>query len=266
MLRVFEDASASIPIRQLERAFEGAGIRRGEDSGEGGGARRTEFRRYVAGVDQRDPRQRDRLGVALGALIAEVAESKQEFLVTAAERDGFLFADGVFRPSGAGPRTLTHFPAAVPEIPVTNVDAAAAYYVGVLGFRFNWGDDEVGIGGITQGDCRMFLTNPEFRKPGGTRGPVIVWLNLNSKDEVDELYRCWKAAGAKILAAPEDKPWHLREFRVADPDGNQLRVFYDFSWELDRKDAGGTHARTGVSRTGSVEKFRRSARTASRRR
>lgn len=131
---------------------------------------------------------------------------------------------------------FTHFPSAVPEIPVTNVDTAADYYVNVLGFRLDWGDDQGGIGGISQGDCRMFLTNAPFRQEYGTVGPVMVWLNLNNKQEVDELYLRWRDAGARILAAPEDKPWHLREFRVADLDGNQLRVFYDFSWELRRED------------------------------
>src|SRR5258708_36862943 len=105
---------------------------------------------------------------------------------------------------------LGTFPAAVPEIPVANVEKAAAYYVDVLGFQFDWGNDEGGIGGISQGACRMFLTNTGFHRHYGTGGPVMVWLNLESKAEVDELYRRWQEAGAKVLAEPEDKLWTLR--------------------------------------------------------
>jgi len=126
---------------------------------------------------------------------------------------------------------LTNFPQAVPEIPVSNVDRAAEYYVNVLGFSLDWGNDYDGIGGISQGDCRMFLTNAAFRGVAGPKGPVIVWLNLNSKRDVDELFERWKQAAAKIVEAVDDKPWKLREFRIADLDGNQLRVFYAFSTE-----------------------------------
>jgi uncharacterized glyoxalase superfamily protein PhnB len=58
------------------------------------------------------------------------------------------------------------------------------------------------------------------------------WLNLGSKAEVNELFREWKAAHAKIVSAPEDKPWKLREFMVADLDGSLIRVFYDFRDEM----------------------------------
>ncbi len=96
----FEDASASIPLRPLVRAFEGLGIRLGTDPGGADGARRVQFRRYVASMDQAKPQELARLGAVLGALIDEVATSKQEFLVKAAESDGFVFADGVFRLAG----------------------------------------------------------------------------------------------------------------------------------------------------------------------
>lgn len=114
---------------------------------------------------------------------------------------------------------------------------AAEYCVNVLGFRFEWGNDQGGIGGISQEECRMFLTNAAFRRHYGNGGAFVVWLNLDSKQEVDELYQRWRDAGAKILAEPEDKPWCLREFTAADLEGNQLRVFYDFAWELRHEQA-----------------------------
>ena len=124
------------------------------------------------------------------------------------------------------------FPAAVPEIPTANVDKAVAYYIQALGFTLDWGDGEGGIAGISKGNCRLFLTNPSFRESHGNRTPILFWLNLNSKTEVDDLFAEWKSAQATIISEPEDKPWKLREFIAADLDGNLIRVFHDFRNDL----------------------------------
>jgi uncharacterized glyoxalase superfamily protein PhnB len=121
------------------------------------------------------------------------------------------------------------FPAAVPEIPVSDIKNAASYYQNTLGFNKDWGGAEGGIAQVSKGDCRLFLTDTAFRKHHGNAAPVLVWLNLNSKDDVDELHKVWSASGARIVAPPESKPWNLHEFTIADPDGNLFRVFYDFS-------------------------------------
>jgi predicted lactoylglutathione lyase len=123
------------------------------------------------------------------------------------------------------------FPGAVPEIPVKDIDEAAAYYVRNLGFVLDWGGEDGGIAGISRGQCRIFLTNPVFRQTYGNDGPVLIWLNLANREEVNELHSQWSAGQARILSPPESKPWKLHEFTAADLDGNLIRVFYDFAWE-----------------------------------
>ena len=125
-----------------------------------------------------------------------------------------------------------NFPAAVPEIPAASVDNAVAYYVSRLGFTLDWGDEQGGIAGISRGNCRLFITNSLFRESHGNAGPILFWVNLESKAAVDELFAEWKAAAAKIVSEPEDKPWKLREFLAADLDGNLIRVFYDFRLDV----------------------------------
>jgi|SRR5215510_9285653 len=121
------------------------------------------------------------------------------------------------------------FPGPVPEIPVSDINKAAAYYQGNLGFTIDWSEEEIGLAGISKGNCRMFLANQEFRKVYGNVGPILTWLNLGSKEEVDELYQGWSASEVKMLSEPESKPWGLHEFTAADLDGNLFRVFYDFA-------------------------------------
>ena len=129
------------------------------------------------------------------------------------------------------------FPSAVPEIPVSDINEAVAYYQRNLGFTLDWGGDELGLAGISKGNCRMFLANREYRTEYGNVGPTLTWLNLESKEEVDELYRGWSASRARLTSAPESKPWGLHEFTVADLDGNLFRVFYDFATAEHAKNA-----------------------------
>jgi uncharacterized glyoxalase superfamily protein PhnB len=121
------------------------------------------------------------------------------------------------------------FPSAAPEMPVRDVEQAALYYERCMGFHWDWGTK--GIGQVSKGACRLFLTDEDFRT-GAAAGPVVIWINLGSKAEVDALHDVWSSSGARIVAAPESKPWNLHEFTAADLDGNLFRVFYDFAWEL----------------------------------
>ena len=123
------------------------------------------------------------------------------------------------------------FPPASPEIPVVDLAAALAYYRDNLGFTSDWTDDKLGLAGLSQGDSRLFISSAAFRAGAPNQGPLLLWFNASSREEIDAIHARWLAAGARIISPPADKPWKLREFFAEDLDGNQLRVFYDFAWE-----------------------------------
>ena len=123
------------------------------------------------------------------------------------------------------------FPAACPEVPVADLAAALAWYRDRLGFTIDWSDEALGLAGVSRGDSRMFLSNAAYRAPIGNAPPLVLWLNLNDRAAVDALHAEWQERGAGIEGPPEARPWKLYEFFASDPDGNRLRVFYDFAWE-----------------------------------
>jgi uncharacterized glyoxalase superfamily protein PhnB len=127
-------------------------------------------------------------------------------------------------------------PAACPEIPVGDLGQALAYYRDCMGFTIDWSDEALGLAGLSHGESRLFMAAAHYRVHLGTGGPIAVWLNLSSRAEVDELYEHWHATGARLGLPPAAKPHKLYEFLAFDPDGNVLRVFYDFAWE--ERDAG----------------------------
>lgn len=120
-------------------------------------------------------------------------------------------------------------PSAVPEIPVSNLSASIIYYRDRFGFSVDWVEEGIGLAGVSRDACRLFLANMEYRNLYGSVVPVVIWLNLDSREEVDGLYRDWSSREANIKSPPESKSWGLHEFTALDDDENRFRVFYDFA-------------------------------------
>src|SRR5438552_16775181 len=97
------------------------------------------------------------------------------------------------------------FPSAVPEIRVSNVARAAVYYENCLGFHWDWGVE--GMGQVSRGGCRIFLTDNASRGDVSRETPVVIWMNLNDKAEVDELCESWSGSDAQIVEEHESRHW-----------------------------------------------------------
>ncbi|MEO8113070.1 MAG: VOC family protein, partial [Phenylobacterium sp.] len=127
----------------------------------------------------------------------------------------------------------------VPELDVSDLPAALAFYVSVLGFAVRYQRPEEGFAYLERegaelmlqaaaGPGRRFRTAP-LERPYG-RG-----LNLQIRvSDVETLHGRAEAAGVRIIIGLETR-WYrraadevgARQFVVADPDGYLLRFFQD---------------------------------------
>ena len=102
-----------------------------------------------------------------------------------------------------------------PELPVADVERAQQHYRDVLGFEIGWLYPGKEIGSVSNGETAIF-----FRKREPPFEPAVHWVFAQ---DVDATYQELKAKGANIVDPLEKKPWGLRQFTVADLDGN---LFY----------------------------------------
>ena len=116
-------------------------------------------------------------------------------------------------------------PHPVPELPVSDVQAAGKSYARQMGFSVDWSYKD-SFAGISRDDARVFLRR-RTAEEAKQRYSVLIWLNMASAAEVDQLYAEWKERGALIVEDLRTAPYNLREFTAQDLDGNRFRVFYD---------------------------------------
>jgi uncharacterized glyoxalase superfamily protein PhnB len=101
----------------------------------------------------------------------------------------------------------------VPQLPVTDVAAAQAWYRDVLGFEVAWGGSE--FGAVWQDRVEIFFARVREPAPG-----ACVCVRVEDADALHERYR----RGGAPVSSIQDMPWGMREFTVRDPYGHCLRI------------------------------------------
>jgi catechol 2,3-dioxygenase-like lactoylglutathione lyase family enzyme len=104
---------------------------------------------------------------------------------------------------------------------VADIPAATTFYRDILGFTEDFRYDN--YAGVYLGKIELHLcAHTIWNRPLGGGAVVIL------AEEVDDYCALIRQRGANILADPADQYYGLRDFVVADPDGNVLT----FSAEL----------------------------------
>jgi predicted enzyme related to lactoylglutathione lyase len=107
----------------------------------------------------------------------------------------------------------------MPALPVADVARSVAHYRDVLGFSINYAQHDIAV--LDRDAVRVLLVARTASRPGP--GACYVYV-----DDADALHAELLAKGAAVSGPPVSRPWGLREFTVADPDGNEIGLGQPF--------------------------------------
>ena len=107
---------------------------------------------------------------------------------------------------------------AITVMTVSNLQQSLAYYRDTLGFEiaFKYGEPAF-YAGVRGGSVQLHLIAVERTTRQAGNGAVAITV-----DDVDAFHADLKRRGARILKAPANQACGLRDFDVADLDGNML--------------------------------------------
>ncbi|SDZ48315.1 Uncharacterized conserved protein PhnB, glyoxalase superfamily [Asanoa ishikariensis] len=106
----------------------------------------------------------------------------------------------------------------VPDLESTSIEAAKAFYTGVLGLEVVMDQGWI----VTLADPERPHVQVSLMTHDAT-APVVPAASIQV-DDVDAAYEAARAAGAEIVHELTDEPWGVRRFFVRDPDGHVINV------------------------------------------
>jgi catechol 2,3-dioxygenase-like lactoylglutathione lyase family enzyme len=120
------------------------------------------------------------------------------------------------------PVAAVRFGRAAPTVPVTDIDRALRFYVGVLGMTETFRNGSpVGFVIVERDGAEIHLS---LRRDHRATTENVLHLMV---DDATGLHEHLQAQGVRIVKGIRDADYGMRTFVMADPDGNRIDVGED---------------------------------------
>ena len=104
---------------------------------------------------------------------------------------------------------------------VRNLRISTDFYMNVLGFKRDFGDESDGWSFLSRNSVRLMLGECVDEVPASelNNHSYFAYMNVTS---VDDLFNEIVANGGVPTSHPTNKQWGLREFSITTPDGHRI--------------------------------------------